>query len=99
MPRYHFNVFNGRSWPGATGTMLRGAREARLEAIHLAGTMLQQHAERVSSSGEWRMEVTDRAGLVLFQISFSVVASPMRDCGIRRWQACSQDRMRAATIF
>ena len=68
MPRYHFNVYDGHSTPDADGTDLTSAPHARLEAVRLAGRILSDEAKHVMLADEWRMEVTDPTGLIVFRI-------------------------------
>jgi hypothetical protein len=80
MPRYHFNVFDGLGTPDFDGTELPNRQAARREAIRLAGALLEQEAERLRLGEDWRMEVTDHMGLILFRLDFIVVEAPaMRD--------------------
>ena len=75
MPRFHFNIHDGVNLPDPVGTELRGWKEARFEAVRLAGAILRDVANRLSLEEDWRMEVTDDSGLILFQIVFSVLPS------------------------
>ena len=76
MPRYFFNIFDGRSTPDTEGTELSDWQAARREAIRLAGHVLRDDADRLISDEEWRMEVTDTAGLTLFQFEFCFTEAP-----------------------
>lgn len=75
MPRYHFNVHDGHSTSDTDGTDLASALHARLEAVRLAGRILHDEAKHVMLADEWRMEVTDPAGLILFRIDVLLRAS------------------------
>jgi hypothetical protein len=76
MPRFHFNVHDGVSKLDKKGTVLPDWQAARIEAVRLAGDILKHEAQRVALGEDWRLEVTDHAGLILFQMTFLVVASP-----------------------
>lgn len=76
MPRFHFNVYDGLSQLDREGQELAGWEEARLEAIRLAGAILRDEAKRIALGEDWRMEVTDETGLVLFRLDFTVMGSP-----------------------
>lgn len=76
MPRFHFNVFDGISAIDHDGQELPGWEAARLEAIRVSGEIIKNEAQRVALGEDWRMEVTDANGLVLFRLDFSVMASP-----------------------
>ena len=76
MPRFHFNIYDGVSLPDEDGTDLPDARNARREAIILAGAVLKDSAKSDTLGDEWRLEVTDNAGLLLFKLDFTVTESP-----------------------
>ncbi len=76
MPTFHFNVVDGVSIPDATGTELPDLYAARLEAVRYSGELLRDHADAFWIQHEWRIEVTDFAGLVLFAIHISAVEAP-----------------------
>lgn len=75
MPRYHFNVYDGRNITDDVGTELPDATFARREAIRYSGALLEDDADSLPVGEDWRMEVTDDAGLILFSLTFTVVAS------------------------
>lgn len=76
MPRYHFNVYDGVNLLDKTGIELPDATFARREAIRYAGSLLEESAAQDSLTNEWRMEVTDETGLILFRLDFFVTPSP-----------------------
>lgn len=76
LPRYFFNIFDGRSTPDTDGTELPDWQAVRREAIRLAGHVLRDEATRLIPDEEWRMEVTDHTGLTLFQIDLSFTEAP-----------------------
>ncbi|MGU3668470.1 DUF6894 family protein [Methylobacterium sp. A49B] len=76
MARFHFNVYDGVSMPDPVGTDLSSWDDARVEAIRMAGEILKDKAHRIALGEDWRMEVTDETGLVLFRLDFSVLESP-----------------------
>ncbi|MFD0938999.1 DUF6894 family protein [Methylobacterium trifolii] len=71
MPRYHFNVYNGRSSIDLEGTDLPNRQQAQREAIRLAGALLCEEADTLTPDDDWRLEVTDASGLILFRFDFS----------------------------
>ncbi|MBE7244933.1 MAG: hypothetical protein INR63_08285, partial [Actinomycetospora chiangmaiensis] len=77
MPRFYFHVHDGHSELDPDGTELPDWQSARLEAIRLAGDILKQDAHRIALGEDWRIEVTDQTGLILFQMTFLVVESPV----------------------
>ena len=76
MPRFHFNFYDGVTDIDRTGVELADWREARLVAIQHAGTIFKSDPKRLALGEEWRMEVTDDTGLVLFRLDFSVMEAP-----------------------
>ena len=68
MPRFHFNVYDGVSALDPTGTELTDWPTARLEAVRLAGALMADDAQQIAVGEDWRLEVTDEAGLVLFRL-------------------------------
>lgn len=70
MPRYHFNVEDGRSTPDPEGTELPDLESARREAVRLAGRLLDDDPAQFWSHGLWRVVVTDDAGRTLFTLDF-----------------------------
>jgi hypothetical protein len=77
MPRFHFNVYDGKSIIDEEGTALPNWQAARIEAISLAGNILRDEAHRIALGEDWRIEVTDHTGLILFQMTFQVVEAPV----------------------
>lgn len=76
MPRFHFNVHDGVSEIDHEGQELPDWEAARLEAVRLSGEIIRNEAKRVALGEDWRMEVLDATGLVLFRLDFTVMASP-----------------------
>ena len=76
MPRFHFNVYDGIQLLDEQGIELPDTNFARREAIRYAGTLLEDGAAKDSLGDEWRLEVTDDSGLVLFRLDFNVTESP-----------------------
>lgn len=86
MPRFHFHVHDGCSTLDTEGTELPDPQAARLEAIRIAGDILKHDAHRIALGEDWRIEVTDDTGLILFQMTFLVIESPamLRAAGVER---------------
>ena len=72
MPRFHFHVYNGLSLPDSRGIDLADGDAARAEALRLAGELIQDGPTRRRLGRDWRMEVTDAAGTLLFRLDFTV---------------------------
>ena len=76
MPHFHFNVYDGIELLDEKGVELPDTNFARREAIRYAGSLLESGPTRNDLSEDWRMEVTDDTGLVLFRLDFHVSESP-----------------------
>ena len=72
MPHYFFNVYDGSSLRDDQGISLPSAHEARVTAIGLAGAILRDDAAKIACGSEWRMEVTDPTGMILYRLDFTV---------------------------
>ena len=71
MPRYFFNVYDGYSKLDTDGTELSDIYTAQHEAIRLSGELLREEGGKFWNNNEWRLEVTDASGVVLFILRFS----------------------------
>lgn len=83
MPRFHFSVYDGASSLDPEGMRLPDQAAARLEAVRRAGRILKADAQRVLSGDEWRMEVSDDSGVILFRLDFFVTASVAGQRGLQ----------------
>jgi hypothetical protein len=75
VPRYHFQVRTETHVLITEGAELAGTDEARIEAARRIGKLLTEHAGRLWVDEDWRMDVTDEAGLILFIIQVSAMNS------------------------
>ena len=71
MPLYFFNVYDGYSKPDTDGTDLPDIYTAQSEAIRLSGEILREEGGKFWNNTEWRLEVTNASGTVLFILRFS----------------------------
>ena len=76
MPQYHFNVYDGIEIIDFKGTELTDVQAARVEALKHAGALIADAEVRGDLGEEWRLEVTDEFGLVLFRMDFLVSNAP-----------------------
>ena len=76
MPRYFFNIFDGRGLADENGEELPDPSAAQVFAIHFAGEVLQADADCIRPEAPWRLEVTDEAGCIILCLDFSVTPSP-----------------------
>ena len=80
MPRYFFNVHDGRSRPDREGTELPDLNTVRDEAVRFAAGLLADHSDEFWQGDEWVLEVADEEGLVLFRLQFvAKVAAALSD--------------------
>ncbi len=70
MPRYYYNIHDGRSIIDTDVLDLADSAQARRMAVRLIGQFFGEEAELVARGEEWRMEVTDGQGLILFRLDF-----------------------------
>jgi hypothetical protein len=73
MPRYHFNIHDGVSSLDEDGTELPDIDAARRQAAQLMGQLLRDDPDMFWNGEEWRLDVTDDRGLVLFSLLFATV--------------------------
>ena len=86
MPRYFFHVIDGKKLIDNEGTELSGLRQARAEAIWLAGAILRDEGDTFWNGTEWHMNVTDASGLSVLKLRFSAEdqgAAPEEDHEIK----------------
>ena len=76
MPRYHFNVLDGVAEYDETGTEMAGIADAKREARRYAGRMLADSALIANPDNEWRIEVTDHRGVILFSLGVTMLDAP-----------------------
>jgi hypothetical protein len=76
MPRYFFHTADGRRERDTEGTELPDHNTARRKAVKFAGTVLSQQPEILWDGHDFRIEVTDHNGLMLFTIIMLAVNAP-----------------------
>ena len=77
MPRYFFNITDGVSIPDADGTELADIYQAQAQAIQMSGELLRDLGARFWNGEDWKLEVTDEEGRVLFVLRFSAEERPL----------------------
>lgn len=68
MPRYFFQLRDGKSDRDVEGTELAGIHEARLEGARLIGGCLQDEPGAFWTEAEWQLDVSDERDLTLFTV-------------------------------
>ena len=71
MPRYFFHVMDGRNIIDDEGAEFPNLRDARTEAIRLAGAVLRDEGDEFWNGTEWQMNVTDASGQSVLKLNFS----------------------------
>jgi hypothetical protein len=71
MPRYFFNIYDGYDVPDQDGMELQDIYVAQAQSIRMSGEILREMAAKSWDGTEWRLEVTDESGTVLFILRFS----------------------------
>ena len=84
MACFHFNVYDSRGMMDVDGTELPNIQVARIEAQRLAGDIIRDAAACGDLGDEWRVEVTDHTGLLLFRMDFMVAESPAARLALRQ---------------
>jgi len=72
MPRFFFNVHDGKDFLDTEGVEFADARAACGEAVTLAGEMVRDLNDKMAEGGDWRLDVTDAAGDPVGSLRFSV---------------------------
>lgn len=76
MPRYFFDVKDGRDFPDLQGSEFADLAAARIEAVRFAGEILKEAPERFWHCEEWTMTVSDHQRQMLFTLKFLAQSSP-----------------------
>ncbi|MEH3062359.1 MAG: hypothetical protein PGN33_06140 [Methylobacterium radiotolerans] len=88
MPRFYFNVHDGKSGLDAIGTELPDWDAARVEALRFMGEIMKDNAPHIAADEDWRLEVTDSTGLILFQVALLMTETPLP---LHSWQDREDD--------
>ena len=76
MPRYFFHVYDGSSSPDMDGTELPDIYTAQAAATRTSGEILRDMGAKFWNGTEWRLEVADERGNILFVLRFSAEERP-----------------------
>ena len=71
MPRYFFHLYDGSSAPDQDGTELPDIYTAQAQAIRTSGEILRDMGAKFWDGTDWRLEVADARGQILFILRFS----------------------------
>lgn len=71
MPRYNIELrTHDRVWDTLEAE-LSDLRELRIEMARFVGELLREHAEEIWQDQDWRVDVTDERGLILYVMHIS----------------------------
>lgn len=70
MPRYYFDIKDGRDFPDVEGSEWPNLAAARIEAVRYAAEVLKEMPERFWHCEEWLMSVFDCNRQPLFTLTF-----------------------------
>ena len=76
MPLFHFQVRTESHVLLTEAIDLADSDQARVEAARRVGDLLKEHAGRLWQDEDWRMDVTDDTGLILFVLQVSAMKAP-----------------------
>lgn len=76
MPRYHFDSVDGRRDPDPDGLDLPNDHAARSMAVRYAGEVLTSDPDVVWRKGQWRVEVMNDDGVLLFTLLTVAIDAP-----------------------
>lgn len=76
MPRYHFHRTDGGFSPDTEGTELDDLTTARKEAVHFAAGTMRDRPDWIWDGKDFRIEVTDDAGLLLCTVVVLGIDAP-----------------------
>ena len=74
MPRYFFNVKDGKDLPDHEGSVLADANAARVMAVFSSGEMIRAHASQFWNDADWHMHIADEQGASVCDLRFSGTA-------------------------
>jgi hypothetical protein len=72
MPRYFFNVHDDTDYPDQLGEELPDVAAAWKEGALVAAEMIRDHLRRLQPGQEWRLEISDQSGALLYVISLNI---------------------------
>lgn len=76
MPRYFFHVTDGYSAPDLDGTELPDIYTAQALAIRMTGELLRDMGAKFWNGTQWKLEVAEERGRILFTLHFSAEEGP-----------------------
>jgi hypothetical protein len=71
VPRFFFHVYDDDALPDEDGSELPDIYTAQGEAIRMSGEIMRDLGKKFWNGSDWRLEVTDAEGRILFIVRFS----------------------------
>ncbi|WP_260597788.1 DUF6894 family protein [Sphingomonas endolithica] len=71
MPIYHINVRTESHIATAVEVERDDLTSLRIEMAHFVGELLRDHAELIWTDEDWRVDVSDDAGLILYVMNIT----------------------------
>ena len=76
MPRFYFHCVGASRIPDVDGLVLPDLETAQSEAVRFAGEVLLSEPDLIRERGQWRVEVTDDKGILLFTFLAIAIDAP-----------------------
>jgi hypothetical protein len=82
MPAYHINIRSDSHIADSLDVEAESPTDLRLEMASFVGELLKDHAGLIWADEDWRVELTDSAGLILYviRISASEISAAAGSC-------------------
>ncbi|MBW6527318.1 hypothetical protein KZ813_10745 [Sphingomonas sp. RHCKR7] len=77
MPRYYLNVRDGVSHPDTEGQEFAAIDDARAATVRFAADVMRDEAGPLLRGEDWRVELVDADGRLLFSVIVATVASAL----------------------
>ncbi|WP_428977811.1 DUF6894 family protein [Lichenibacterium minor] len=84
MPRFHFNILDGANSPDRDGSDVVDFDDARRQAIHMAGVILQDQGLGHSPISPLRVDVADVNGNILLSVQVALTYRSRPEGGFGR---------------
>jgi hypothetical protein len=76
LQRYYFHSEDGYAFRDEEGTLLPNDEAARIEAARVLGQMVNEQPGAVWCDDQFRITVTDDAGVILYVLDLAAMRSP-----------------------
>lgn len=76
MAAYHINIRTESHIADSLEVAMDDLTELRLELARFVGELLRDHAEQIWVDEDWRIDVTDEAGAILYVLHIAAAQSP-----------------------